>query len=276
MLLYFTDKNQTGINMLLQSSIDPVPVIVEKGAGGSPFLLVCEHAGLSVPQVLGDMGLADDSWKQHIASDLGAKQVARYLARQLGPPLVFQQYSRLVIDCNRTYTADSLIPEVSHGTEIPGNRGLDEQDRMARINEIHRPFHTEISQALDRRRVENIPTILVSIHSFTPKLGNEERPWHVGIQYAKNTEFAHIVLNIIREDQALCIGDNLPWPVNETDDYTIPVQGDGRNIPCVMIEVRQDLITTEETQLCWADRLSDTLNRAAREYYSQGLDAKLI
>ncbi len=48
--------------MLLQSSIDPIPVVMEKGGGVSPFLLVCEHAGLAVPTALGDLGLADDSW----------------------------------------------------------------------------------------------------------------------------------------------------------------------------------------------------------------------
>lgn len=256
------------MNMLLLSSSDPAPVVVERNGGASPFVFVCEHAGLAVPAALGDMGLGAESWKQHIASDLGAVQVASQLARKLGSILIFQQYSRLVIDCNRTFTADSLIPDVSHGTVIPGNTDLEQMERMARIDEIHAPFHKTIEQELDRRRVENIPTILVSIHSFTPKLGDEKRPWHVGIQYAKNTGVANIVMNIMREDRTLCIGDNLPWPVNETDDYTIPVHGDGRNIPCVMIEVRQDLIMTEETQLCWAERLSDTLSRAAREYYS--------
>lgn len=255
--------------MLLHSSVDPVPVVVESGAGGSPFVFVCEHAGLAVPTALGDLGLAGYDWKQHIACDMGAKQVALSLAQQFGAPLVFQQYSRLVIDCNRAYTADSLIPEVSHGTEISGNTGLDHQERMARIDEIHVPFHKAVEQELESRRVQGIPTILVSIHSFTPKLGTEDRPWHVGIQYAQDARFANIVIDILREDPALCIGDNLPWPVNEADDYTIPVHGDGRHIPYAMIEVRQDLITTGKDQVSWAELLSKTLKRAASEYYSQ-------
>lgn len=255
--------------MLLQSLTDPMPVVVERCGGKSPFVFVCEHAGLAVPEALGDLGLNDYDWKQHIAWDIGAKRMAGGLAQQLGSTLIFQQYSRLVIDCNRAHTADSLIPEVSHGTEIPGNRDLDQIERMARIDEIHVPFHKEIEQELETRRVQNMPTILVSIHSFTPKLGSEERPWHIGVQYAQNTEFANIVMNIMREDLALCIGDNQPWPVNETDDYTIPVHGDGRNIPYVMIEIRQDLIMTEETQVSWAERLSAVFERAGREYYSQ-------
>ncbi len=255
--------------MLLQPLTDPHPSVVERCEGNSPFVFVCEHAGLDVPQALGDLGLKRYDWKQHIASDLGAKQLARLIAQQLNSTLIFQQYSRLVIDCNRAYTADSLIPEFSHGTEIPGNRGLGQQERIARIDEIHAPFHKKIKQELEVRQVQNIPTILVSIHSFTPNLGDEERPWQVGVQYAKNKEFANIVMGLLREDLTLCVGDNQPWPVNEMDDYTIPVHGDGRNIPYVMIEVRQDLIVKKAAQIDWAKRLSAIFERAGREYYSQ-------
>ncbi|PHR62561.1 MAG: N-formylglutamate amidohydrolase [Robiginitomaculum sp.] len=254
--------------MLLRSLVDPVPVVVERCEGVSPFVFVCEHAGLAVPRALGNLGLADDVWTQHIASDLGAKQVARCLARDLGSTLIYQQYSRLVIDCNRTHIADSLIPKVIHGTKVSGNNELDPTERMARLDEIHAPFHKEIEQELEIRRIQNTPTILASIHSFTPKLGNEERPWHIGVQYAQNSVFADIVMNILREDVKLCIGDNQPWPVNETDDYTIPMHGDGRNLPYVMIEIRQDLIATEGAQKSWAKKLAIVFERASKEYYS--------
>lgn len=257
------------IKMLLQPLADPHPVVVERFGDKSPFVFVCEHAGLAVPETLGDLGLTRHDWTQHIASDLGAKQVARHIAQQLKATLIFQQYSRLVIDCNRAYCADSLIPEFSHGTEIPGNRGLDKLEKIARIDEIHTPFHNEIEQELDARCDQNIPTILVSIHSFTPKLGSDERPWHIGVQYAQNKEFANIIMNYLREDATVCIGDNQPWPVNEIDDYTIPVHGDGRDIPYVMIEVRQDLIATKEAEVSWAKKLSAIFDKAGREYYSQ-------
>ena len=254
--------------MLLQRPKDPVPVVVEQGKDKAPFLLVCEHAGLAVPAALGNLGLNDECWGQHIAIDLGAKQVARRLAEHLSSPLIFQQYSRLVIDCNRTDLASSLIPEISHRTKIPGNTDLGEKERAARIDEIHTPFHTAVTQELDRRKSGDIPTILVSIHSFTPVLGGEDRPWHIGIQYAKDKAFADLLLSILREDTALCVGDNLPWPVNELDDYTIPKHGDGRTLPYAMIEIRQDLIETEDAQAMWADRLARALDRARIKYYS--------
>lgn len=255
--------------MLLKSLVDPVPVVVEKHEGVSPFVFVCEHAGLAVPAALENLGLVDEIWTQHIASDIGAKQVAQCLAKQLNSTLIFQQYSRLVIDCNRAHSAESLIPETIHGTKVPGNYGLGPEERKSRIDEIHAPFHKEIKQELEARRVQNIPTIMASIHSFTPKLGDKERPWHIGVQYAQNARFANIIMNILREDAALCIGDNQPWPVNETDDYTIPVHGDRRKLPCVMIEIRQDLIATKDTQGYWAKKMTIVFERAGRKYYSQ-------
>lgn len=255
--------------MLLQSLVDPVPVVVEKHEGVSPFVFVCEHAGLAVPVVLGNLGLGDEVWTQHIASDIGAKHVAQCMAQHLKSTLIFQQYSRLVIDCNRAYSADSLIPEIIHGTKVVGNSGLDLTERMARIDEIHAPFHKEIEHQLAARHVQNTPTILASIHSFTPKLADEERPWHIGVQYAKNAKFANIIMNILREDTALYVGDNQPWPVNEVDDYTIPVHGDGRNLPYVMIEIRQDLIAAKAAQRAWAKKLATVFERASKEYYSQ-------
>ena len=245
-----------------------MPTVVERRSYASPFLFVCEHAGLAVPEKLGDLGVASYEWGQHIAYDIGAVHVARYIAQKLNSTLIFQQYSRLVIDCNRAYGADSLIPEISHGTAIPGNQALEQWQRMARIDEIHAPFHKEIEQELEQRRLQNIPTILVSIHSFTPVLGGSERPWHVGVQYAKNNEFANIVMILLREDSTICVGDNQPWPVNEMDDYTIPVHGDGRNIPYAMIEVRQDLITTRQTQKSWGERLSIILKTASMKYFA--------
>ena len=252
--------------MPLLTLMDPAPAVVEISGHMSPFVFVCEHAGLAVPRKLGDLGITSYDWTQHIAYDIGAVQVARHVARKLKTTLIFQQYSRLVIDCNRTYGAASLIPANSHGTEVPGNKDLDHSGKMDRINEIHTPFHMEIDRELEFRRLQNIPTILVSIHSFTPELNGDKRPWHVGVQYAKSNLFASMVMDRLREDPALCVGDNQPWPVNETDDYTIPVHGDLRGIPYAMIEVRQDLIADQETQRSWGDRLSSVFEGAAAQY----------
>jgi predicted N-formylglutamate amidohydrolase len=48
----------------------------------------------------------------------------------------------------------------------------------------------------------------------------------------------------------------LPYPIDDEVDYTIPVHGEGRGLPGVMIEIRQDGIRTGAGSAAWAVRLA--------------------
>src|SRR6476661_1618862 len=130
---------------------EPDPVTLENETGGSVFFLTCDHAGRAFPRRLGTLGLPDHETQRHIAWDIGIGAVGRQLSRLLDAAVVLQRYSRLVIDCNRDPKVPSSIPEISEVTEIPGNRGLTEAARTARINAVFRPYHDSIAAALDRR-----------------------------------------------------------------------------------------------------------------------------
>ncbi len=80
---------------------EPPPAMIERDAGASPFVLICDHAGRRLPNVLGDLGVSEAELERHIAWDIGAAGLAREMARRLDAFLVTQTYSRLVIDCNR-------------------------------------------------------------------------------------------------------------------------------------------------------------------------------
>jgi predicted N-formylglutamate amidohydrolase len=54
------------------------------------------------------------------------------------------------------------------------------------------------------------------------------------------------------------VGDNEPYRIDERD-YGIPVHGERRGLPHVLIELRQDLIETEAKQREWAEKLSPLL-----------------
>jgi predicted N-formylglutamate amidohydrolase len=55
------------------------------------------------------------------------------------------------------------------------------------------------------------------------------------------------------------IGENEPYAVGDLTDYTIPVHGEGRGLPHVEIEIRQDLIAEPAGQALWAERLARLL-----------------
>src|SRR6202047_3560388 len=160
--------DNAGDTSLLLESTDVPPVLEDNAAGGSPFLLTCDHYGRLTPQSLGDLGVPGSELTRHIAWDIGIAGVAEALSKQLGAHLIAQRYSRLVIDCNRPPGAPSSVPRISEATVIPGNEGLGRDAIEARREAIFDPYHRRIREAIEERLRDSIPTVLVSLHSFTP------------------------------------------------------------------------------------------------------------
>jgi predicted N-formylglutamate amidohydrolase len=196
---------------------------------------------------------------RHIAWDIGIAGVAETLSRELDAQLVAQRYSRLVIDCNRPPDAVSSIPRLSEATTIPGNEAISHEDARARRRAIFDPYHRRIGEIIETRHAAARPTILVSLHSFTPVYGGVARPWHIGTLYHRDPTLPPLLLKALRQEGDLVVGDNEPYAVSDTTDYTIPVHGEARGLINSGIEIRQDLIADEDGQQQWAGRLARIL-----------------
>jgi predicted N-formylglutamate amidohydrolase len=237
---------------ILLTSDDPPPVSVYNEDGESPFLVVADHAGNDMPRALGLLGVPAAECERHIAWDIGIAAVGRLLANALDATLVQQNYSRLVIDCNRMPGSETSIPEVSELTAIPGNIGLSGDQKAARVRAIFQPYHQRIEAELERRRQAGRRTLLIAMHSFTPVFMGVTRPWHAGVLYNRDPRFAHLLLDLLKREDGFVIGDNEPYSVTDASDYTIPVHGEQRGLHHVAIEVRQDLIADDKGQREWA------------------------
>ena len=244
---------------------DPPPVTAYNAGGKSPFLLVADHAGNVFPRALGRLGLVEAELQRHIAWDIGIAGLGRLLADALDATLIQQNYSRLVIDCNRPLDAASSIPAISELTAIPGNVGLAETNKAVRASEIFRPYHDCIEAELGRRRQVGQTTALVSLHSFTPVFKGEARPWHAAVLYNRDPRFAHRLMALLNAEQEFTVGDNAPYSVSAATDYTIPVHAERRGLHHVLIEIRQDLLADEDGQREWAARLARLLPLAYRD-----------
>lgn len=234
---------------------EPPPLEIINGEGRGSAVLLCDHASRRIPRRLGNLGLDPVALSEHIAWDPGAAAVARHLSARLDAPLVLSGYSRLVIDCNRPLHSPGSIAEQSAGVRIPGNQRLSPVQRATRIHELFRPYHDAIGRLLDGR--SNRATALLSIHSFTPVLNGEVRPWRVGISHWRDRRLATLLLGALCRDRDLRVGDNEPYPIEEDIDYTIPLHGDGRGLPSVMIEMRQDGLRSPGAAAAWALRLAE-------------------
>ncbi len=241
---------------------EPDPVALTNEAGGSVFFLACDHGGRAIPRRLGRLGLTEADTLRHIAWDIGIAAVGRQISAQLDAALIIQTYSRLVIDCNRDPSVPSSIAESSEDTEIPGNRDLTETDRAARRDAIFRPYQDSIAAALDHRKAAGRPSALVALHSFTPVFRGVSRPWHVGVLFNRDARLSYALLDLLRAEGDLVVGENEPYRVTDLTDYTVPVHGERRRLPYLEIEIRQDLITDPAGQAAWAERLARLLPAA--------------
>ncbi len=238
---------------------------VEVRDGSGLFVVVCEHASNRLPRELGLLGLTPADLQRHIAFDPGAAELAGLVAERTGGALVRQCYSRLAIDCNRSPDLPDAIATVSETTVIPGNRELPAQAREERVAAIWRPFHDALTELLDERRRLGRRTVLVTIHSYTPVYRGVARPWHAGIITTPDRGFADAVLAGLREDSSLVVGDNQPYSAKDNVDYTIRRHGFERGLANVMVEVRNDLLTSGDDIAAWAERLTGALQRGASE-----------
>jgi predicted N-formylglutamate amidohydrolase len=237
--------------------VNDIPPVFEQNADGrSPFLFTSDHFGRLIPKPLRDLGLPESELTRHIAWDIGIAGVAERLSNMLGAHLIAQRYSRLVIDCNRTPRAASSIPLLSEATTIPGNEGLSREAAEMRRRAIFDPYHRRIDEVIDRRMAEKRPTILVSLHSFTPVYAGVARPWHIGTLYNRDRILPPLLLKALRAEGDLVVGDNEPYAVLDDTDYTIPVHGEARGLTNSGIELRQDLVADESGQQQWAERLA--------------------
>ena len=246
----------------LLANDEPSPVRVLCEAGASDLFLTADHAGRAIPRSLGNLGLPDYELRRHIAWDIGIAGVTERLSEALDASAVLQTYSRLVIDCNRDPVVQSSIPEISETTEIPGNLRLTAQQRAIRRDEIFTPYHARIRAMLDARQSAGRRTVYVAMHSFTPVFKGESRAMQVGVLYNRDAKLANIMLELLRAEGDLVVGDNAPYAVSDVTDYGVPVHAESRGLPHVEIEIRQDLIADEAGQVAWAARFQRLLTAA--------------
>ena len=227
----------------------------------APWLLTCDHATNAVPAAVGggDLGLPAADMGRHIAYDVGAAGVTRRLADLLDAPAILSTFSRLVIDPNRGEDDPTLLMKLYDGTVIPGNRHADEAELERRKALCYTPYHDAVER-LASTRPDN--SVYLAIHSFTPRLnGRVPRPWQIGVLHAYDGRFAVPLIERLKEEPDLIVGDNEPYSGALSGD-SVDRHALHHGRPNALIELRHDLIDTEETQIAWAERLAPIMRDA--------------
>nr|WP_328805036.1 N-formylglutamate amidohydrolase [Stappia albiluteola] len=247
------------------SAASPDTAVFETRPGSleSGLILICDHASNAMPSDYGDLGLPQSEFERHIGYDIGVRDLTLLLAERFDAPAVMTTYSRLLIDPNRGEDDPTLVMRLSDGAVVPGNARVDEAERSARLQRFHKPYHAEIDRLIDVHLEAGRVPALLSVHSYTPVWRSVPRPWHAGVLWDRDPRFPVALLEALKEDAELVVGDNEPYDGCLKNDCMYR-HGTVRGLPHALLEVRQDLIGERKGVEAWADRLTPILQRLLR------------
>ena len=249
------------LQMGLLNLTEPYPFKTINKNGRAPVLLICDHASKAVPSNLNNLGLDQNSLAKHIGWDIGAAKITHGLSNSLDAVAVLAGFSRLVVDTNRHPGNPNSIPEASDGIIIPGNKGLSEALKTLRMKEYFWPYHQKISDEISRLWSRGKPPVLFSVHTFTPSMNGEDRPWHIGVLWNRDPRIAKpLIINLRKHPDNLIIGDNFPYSGSQFA-YSLDVHAGATVLSHCAVEIRQDLANTEERVSYWVNLLSDTMSK---------------
>jgi predicted N-formylglutamate amidohydrolase len=222
------------------------------------LLVLCDHATNALPSEYGTLGLPATELERHIGYDIGAAAVTRQVAKALDAPAIMTRFSRLLIDPNRGLDDPTLIMRISDGAVVPGNRHLDEEERLKRVDGYYAPYHQRVDSLIEKCVAAGVPPVLLSIHSFTDNWKGVPRPWHAAILWDRDYRFSVPLLEALRSDAGIVVGENEPYDGKLAGDCMWQ-HGTRRGLAHTIIEIRQDLIRAPEGQHAWGERLAEAV-----------------
>ena len=154
--------------------------------GDSPLLISVPHDGCHLPADLRErmtpagLALPDTDW--HVAELYD-------FARDIGASLQVANYSRYVVDLNRSASDDVLYPgqlvtglcplQTFSGEDIYTTGDVGESEKAERIAKYWQPYHASIASTLETMRAKFGYALLWDAHSipsFVPRLFDGELP----------------------------------------------------------------------------------------------------
>ena len=98
--------------------------------------------------------------------------------------------------------------------------------------------------------------VLVTVHSFTPVYYGKRRLLDIGLLHDSDTRLADAMLENATAHTDLKVERNAPYGPQDGVTHTLKEHAIPAGLPNVMIEIRNDLIATEEDQAAMAELLS--------------------
>ena len=215
-------------------------VTVVAGARRPDIVFLCEHGGRRVPAPWKHLGLPKVLFGTHFGCDVGAAELTRGIAREIGATAIIANYSRLFLDYNRKRTDPECWRIEMAGIPIPGNLALTHAEIELREVIARVPVERATAQWTEHRRARAI----ISIHSFSPYWNNAKRDCEIGVMWRGDRRLAPRLIEQLSKQREYTVRDNEPYDFRGNDWFTLQRHGLEVGLPCAYIEVRNDLVNT--------------------------------
>lgn len=182
-----------------------------------PVVITCEHAGNTIPPAFQNLFAgAKEILSTHRGWDTGALSIAQYLAQDLHAPLFYEDTSRLLIEMNRSLDNPTLFSEYT--------QALDKATQLQLIEEVYLPYRNQVISALKAIIDSNQMALHLSIHTFTPILGQKIRKTDIGLLFDPErileVEFSKKMQKSLKQNlPGMQIDFNLPY-LGTDDGFT--------------------------------------------------------
>lgn len=140
------------------------------------LVLTCEHAGNQIPSTFQYLfNGASEDLNSHAGWDPGALEITRHLAEQFGVDYFSYDYTRLLIEVNRSEKHPQLYSKFS--------KKLMPQDKNYLFRTYYQPYRRKIEGVIRDHIESGMQVVHLAVHTFTPVWEGQEREVEVGLLY---------------------------------------------------------------------------------------------
>lgn len=141
----------------------------------------------------------------HRGYDIGALELAKWLADECKSPLIFSTTTRLLVELNRSLHSRSLFSSFS---EV-----LSRKEKEAVLRLFYFPYREKVTEYIKNCLQNDKKVLHLSIHSFTPILHGKKRKADMAFLYDSQRKLEKEICHTIGEKMAspLVIRYNYPY-----------------------------------------------------------------
>ncbi|MBW2999708.1 N-formylglutamate amidohydrolase [Candidatus Woesearchaeota archaeon] len=210
-----------------------------------PFFISCEHAGKKIPKKYGFLGVKKEVIvKNPDYYDVGAEDIARIIAKKFNAKCVLSNYSRLLINLNRSLNNPDLIPSAPYGMDIP----LNKKNKKQRLKYYY-PYHKRVKKEIEELKKIHKRIYYFCIHTFCGTVKDRRnRKVQIGLlyRYKKDLDFCRKVKKLLEKKTNFIVKINEPYSAFETAGLVMNSYGKSEKVRCIEFEVNDKLLQNKK------------------------------